>query len=186
LNKSPVGDLSGTRYYGSSASRTSGGLTWLAGDRHGTAQISIDPTTLATTTRRSMPFGETRGAPPVTWANDKGFVGGTSDPTGLTHLGAREYDANIGRFVSADALQSIADPQQWHGYAYSNNNPTTFTDSNGYRLKAPPDTSHSCFVCTTKFNNGTTYTTVYNKRGVAVAKTVNKVLVTGMHDAPDA
>jgi hypothetical protein len=32
----------------------------------------------------------------------------------------------------------------------------------------------------------TTYTTVYNKRGVAVAKTVNKVLVTGMHDAPDA
>ena len=47
LKKSPVGTLSGTRYYGSTASRTSAGLTWLAGDHHGTAQVSIDATTLA-------------------------------------------------------------------------------------------------------------------------------------------
>ena len=47
LKKSPVGTLSGTRYYGSAASRTSAGLTWLASDHHGTAHVSIDATTLA-------------------------------------------------------------------------------------------------------------------------------------------
>ena len=78
-----------------------------------------------------MPFGETRGTPPVTWANDRGFVGGTNDPTGLTHLGAREYDPNIGRFLSVDPVQDLSDPQQWHGYAYANNNPTTLSDASG-------------------------------------------------------
>ena len=77
-----------------------------------------------------MPFGEPRGTPPA-WANDKGFVGGTTDPTGLTHLGAREYDPTIGRFLSVDPVQDLTDPQQWHGYAYANNNPVTLSDPSG-------------------------------------------------------
>ncbi len=130
LTKNPAGVLAGTRYYGATASRTQSGLTWLASDHHGTAQIAIDATTLAATTRQSMPFGEDRGTPPI-WVNDKGFVGGTADPTGLTHLGAREYDPDIGRFISVDPLMDLTDPQQWNGYSYANNNPTTLSDPSG-------------------------------------------------------
>ncbi len=46
------------------------------------------------------------------------------DPsTGLTHLGAREYDPTNGRFLSVDPVIDTDDPQQMNGYAYSNNNP---------------------------------------------------------------
>jgi RHS repeat-associated protein len=62
---------------------------------------------------------------------DKGFVGGTNDNTGLTHIGAREYHAGFGRFVSVDPVMDLADPQQWNAYAYSNNSPVTFSDPTG-------------------------------------------------------
>ncbi|MFJ5833290.1 RHS repeat-associated core domain-containing protein, partial [Streptomyces sp. NPDC093089] len=75
-----------------------------------------------------------RGAQPATWRGDKGFVGGTKDAdTGLTHLGAREYDPAIGRFVSVDPIMDVADPQQTHGYTYSNNNPVTLSDPSGLK-----------------------------------------------------
>jgi RHS repeat-associated protein len=42
---------------------------------------------------------------------DKGYVGGTKDTTtGLTHLGAREYDPVTGRFLSADPITGGAVP----------------------------------------------------------------------------
>lgn len=54
--------------------------------------------------------------------------GGTLDAsTGLTHLGAREYDPATGRFVSVDPIVDHSDPQQMHGYSYSYNNPLAFT-----------------------------------------------------------
>jgi len=132
-----TGQVSGTRYYGHGAAvvavRTSSGLTWLVADHHGTNQLAVDATTLEVTRRRSMPFGEPRGAPPVFWPGEKGFVNGTQDPTGLTHLGAREYDPTTGRFISADPIIDFTDPQQINGYAYAHNNPTTYSDPGGLR-----------------------------------------------------
>ncbi|TDC06140.1 hypothetical protein E1265_34955, partial [Streptomyces sp. 8K308] len=61
----------------------------------------------------------------------RGFVGGITDNTGLTHLQAREYDPALGRFISLDPLMDLTDPQQLHGYTYANNNPTTYTDPTG-------------------------------------------------------
>jgi RHS repeat-associated protein len=125
-----------TRYYSSSdvtvAMRTSAGVTWLAADHHGTAQISINAVGQATSIRRETPFGALRQTT-GTWpsAMDKGFVGGTNDNTGLTHLGAREYDTLIGRFISVDPVMDNKDPQQMHGYAYANNAPATAIDANG-------------------------------------------------------
>jgi len=122
------------RYYTHSdrvvASRTTAGLTWLVGDHQGTAQVSIAASTQAASTRRQTPYGTPRGTIP-TWPNDKGFVGGTNDNTGLTHLGAREYDPAIGRFASPDPILDFNDPQQINGYAYANNSPTTDSDPTG-------------------------------------------------------
>lgn len=77
------------------------------------------------------PFGEDRGTAATAWVGERGFVGGIKDPTGLTHLGAREYDPTTGRFISVDPVADLKDPQQINGYAYSNNNPVTFADPDG-------------------------------------------------------
>jgi RHS repeat-associated protein len=130
VKKSPSGTLSATRYYGTYASRTATGLAWLSADHHGTATTSIDATSLATSTRRTMPYGEDRGSQPL-WPNERGFVGGAKDPTGLIHLGAREYDSSTGRFISVDPVMDLRDPQQWQPYVYANNNPTTYSDPSG-------------------------------------------------------
>ncbi|MFC7472702.1 RHS repeat-associated core domain-containing protein [Actinomadura keratinilytica] len=54
------------------------------------------------TRRKQLPFGAPRATTGTDWPGDRGFVGGTTDPTGYTHLGAREYDPTLGRFLSVD------------------------------------------------------------------------------------
>ncbi len=51
--------------------------------------------------------------------------------TGLTHLGARDFDADLGRFASLDPILNPADPQQINGYSYANNSPISFSDPSG-------------------------------------------------------
>ncbi|MFI0479651.1 RHS repeat-associated core domain-containing protein [Actinomadura sp. 9N215] len=134
----------GTRYYTLAgqpiAMRTADGtVTYLTGDHQGTAQIAIDAETQATTARRFTPFGSIRGMDDdSTWPNDKSFVGGTQDPTGLTHLGAREYNPDTGRFISVDPEMDQSDPQQMNGYTYANNTPVTTSDPDG-RMPAGAD-----------------------------------------------
>ena len=134
------GKATGTRYYSTGsqtvAMRTGGKLTFLLADHHGTTttQVTADAAQ-AITRRKTGIFGTARGAQLGPWAGDKGFVGGTMDTdTGLTHLGAREYDPSIGRFISVDPIMDLTDPQQLHGYTYANNNPITSTDPSGLKV----------------------------------------------------
>ncbi|GAA1499625.1 RHS repeat-associated core domain-containing protein [Dactylosporangium maewongense] len=129
--------LTTTRFYSFNGQvvgqRTGSGIAWLCGDQQGTGNVAISGDAAQTVTRRRQtPYGEARGAA-VSWPNKKGFVGGTADPTGLVHLGAREYDPNTGRFISLDPLVDFNDPQQMHGYAYASNNPTTLSDPSGLK-----------------------------------------------------
>ncbi|WP_018347650.1 polymorphic toxin-type HINT domain-containing protein [Longispora albida] len=110
---------------------TDAGLTWLSSDRNGSSDVTIAENGQAISRRYLTPFGTERGTIPSSWVDDKGYVGGTKDRTGLTHLGAREYDPFIGRFISADPIMDPLDPQQMHGYAYANNNPVTLSDPTG-------------------------------------------------------
>ncbi|MFC4114316.1 RHS repeat-associated core domain-containing protein [Nonomuraea zeae] len=139
-----TGTTSGTRYYTHAgqliATRAAGKLTWMSTDHHGTAVAAIGAVGQTVALRRQTPFGEQRtgaGTWPATM--DKGFVGGTQDPTGLTHLGAREYDPALGRFTSADPLMNLADPQQINGYHYGNQNPVTLSDPDGLFSRSCPD-----------------------------------------------
>ncbi|UZK52786.1 polymorphic toxin-type HINT domain-containing protein [Streptomyces drozdowiczii] len=130
-----------TRYFdlggGQMAIRSDDGtFAFTVADQHGTGELSIQASSLAITQRRTLPFGGERGTTPTTWPGTKGFVGGTDDTktTGLTHLGAREYDADLGRFISVDPVLDLTDPQQMNGYTYSNNNPATYSDPTGLWL----------------------------------------------------
>jgi RHS repeat-associated protein len=137
------GALVGTRYYDTTAVRTATGLVWVCTDRNGTSTIQIDADTLQAEQRRVMPYGEPRGTQP-TWAGSKGYVGGTTDPTGLTHLGARSYDPTLGRFVSLDPIMAVGDTQQMHGYTYANNNPVTLSDPTGLLAGCAFDGDNIC------------------------------------------
>jgi RHS repeat-associated protein len=110
----------------------SAGIRWMLGDLQGTNDLSITQGTLQPTERYTDPFGNARGtAAPSTWPDKHGFVGGYQDTTGLTHLGARDYDPTAGRFISADPVLDSGSPQQWNGYAYGNNAPATSSDPTG-------------------------------------------------------
>ncbi|WP_078916364.1 RHS repeat-associated core domain-containing protein [Streptomyces viridochromogenes] len=125
------------RYYASGdalAVRTETGLSWMVDDHHGTASMTVDATTQAVTRRYTKPFGESRGTTPPAWPDDKGFLGKPADDaTGLTHVGAREYDPATGRFLSVDPVLAPDDHESLNGYAYANNTPVTKSDPSGLR-----------------------------------------------------
>ncbi|MEV6654862.1 polymorphic toxin-type HINT domain-containing protein [Streptomyces sp. NPDC051219] len=134
--------LSGTRYYTAAGqtiavrTATKGTigtkLNFLAADHHGTSSLAVDATTLAVTKRYTTPFGAPRGTKPTTWPDDKAFLGKPADTTtGLTHIGAREYDPAIGQFISVDPLLVPSSPQSLNGYSYANNTPVTSSDPTG-------------------------------------------------------
>ncbi|MGL4550049.1 MAG: RHS repeat-associated core domain-containing protein, partial [Gemmataceae bacterium] len=59
-----------------------------------------------------------------------GFAGGLYDrDTGLVRFGARDYDAEAGRWTAQDPIGFAG--RQSNLYAYVNNNPVTFTDPSG-------------------------------------------------------
>ncbi|MGW1213625.1 RHS repeat-associated core domain-containing protein [Streptomyces sp. NPDC002499] len=113
-------------------------LTWLAADRHGTSGLAIEATAQGITKRYSTPFGAARSGSTGTWADDRGFLGKSADSgTGLTHLGAREYDPVTGRFISVDPVLSTDQAQSLNGYTYANNNPVTQSDPTGLESCGP-------------------------------------------------
>ncbi|MEU0096501.1 polymorphic toxin-type HINT domain-containing protein [Kribbella sp. NPDC006257] len=129
--------VTSTRYYqfngATVAMRTSSTqVTSLIADPQGTATVSVDVQTDQLVRRWMDPFGVPRGED-ANWKSDaRGFVDGKLDnSTGLTHLGAREYDPKLGKFISVDPKVDIADPQTLNAYAYSNSNPATFSDPDG-------------------------------------------------------
>ncbi|MER6976128.1 RHS repeat domain-containing protein [Streptomyces carpinensis] len=178
------------RYYpagDATAVRTEAGLTWMVDDHYGTASMAVDPTTQAITRRYTKPFGEARGIAPSTWPDDKGFLGKPADTdTGLTHIGAREYDPATGRFLSADPVLALNDHESLNGYAYANNTPVTLADPTGLR----PD--GACGGASSSCNGGTetwtktrtgwhwSYTKTYTQQGTfhGVSGTFSTVVTT--------
>ncbi|MFE3943717.1 RHS repeat-associated core domain-containing protein [Streptomyces sp. NPDC059118] len=135
--------LSGSRYYSAAGqtlavrTATIAGvgttLTYLVADHHGTSSLAIDALTQEVTKRYSTPFGAPRGEGPTTgWPDDKAFLGKPADTTtGLTHIGAREYDTGTGQFISVDPVLSVEQHQSLNGYTYANQNPATNSDPTG-------------------------------------------------------
>ena len=131
--------ITGTRYYthggNTIAARTPHGVKLLFPDQQGTAFIAVAAGLgQAVTRRRQLPFGAPRNGSAATWPTTHGFLGGTSDPTGTTHLGAREYDPQLGRFLSVDPKLIIDDPRQHNPYVYAGNNPVNLSDPTGTHL----------------------------------------------------
>ena len=108
-----------------------GVLTWQLNDTQGSAQISAVAGTGLLARTYYTPYGDIRplSAPPPT---EHGFLGMTKDPTtGLNALGARYYDAGIGRFLSTDPASDQRSAQAANPYSYAANNPILYMDPTG-------------------------------------------------------
>ncbi|WP_229870828.1 RHS repeat domain-containing protein [Streptomyces phaeofaciens] len=111
-------------------------LSFLAADHHATGTVAIGADAGQTLTKRyTTPFGAGRGATTGVWPDDKGFLGKPTDTgTGLTHIGAREYDPSTGQFLSVDPALQVDVPQTMNGYSYAAQNPVTGSDPSGLAL----------------------------------------------------
>ncbi|MFF7264881.1 polymorphic toxin-type HINT domain-containing protein [Streptomyces sp. NPDC008159] len=151
-----------TRYFdlgsgNQAVQKDDGSISFTVADHHGTGELSIEAATQKLTQRRTLPFGGIRGDAPTGWPGTKGFVGGTDDTkvTGLTHLGAREYDPALGRFISVDPLLEIDKPQTLNGYTYGAQNPLFFTDATGLGLACGPGFDAGCGTGVVTHGDGT-------------------------------
>ncbi|WP_051801270.1 RHS repeat domain-containing protein [Streptomyces sp. NRRL F-525] len=133
-----AGTATGVRYYsatgGTTIVRTGTGTNYgfeLAADQHGTNSLYLDYTAQTPTWRQFDPYGNTRGTT-TTWADNRTFLNKTTDTTtGLTDIGAREYDPSLGRFISLDPLFEATSPQELGGYTYAGDAPVTESDPTG-------------------------------------------------------
>ncbi|GAA3273479.1 RHS repeat-associated core domain-containing protein [Dactylosporangium vinaceum] len=130
--------VTGTRYYalpgGATAIRTgtaASDYTFQLSDQHGTPSLYLNSSVQTATWRQSTPYGEARGAT-GSWPDNRGFLGApTNGDTGLTRLGARDYDPVTGRFTSLDPVLAVGDAQLLNGYSYARNAPTNSSDPSG-------------------------------------------------------
>ncbi|WP_225802758.1 polymorphic toxin-type HINT domain-containing protein [Streptomyces sp. NK15101] len=152
-------------------------LDILLTDHLGTAHTTVEAGGTQPVTRRNFkPYGEPRGAKPADWPNKRSYLGvGIDDTaTGLTHIGAREYDQNTGRFLSADPLIDLTDPLQMNGYTYANGNPVSNSDPTGL---APDDCANNGVSCSPNADGSwnTTPTSEYAKyNGTTVSELDDK------------
>ena len=104
------------------------GNDWLLADAIGSVRASVDQAGVVSAETAFTAYGE-----PLTGDADTfGFAGEQHDPTGLQHLRARQYKPSVGRFTTVDPVQPGAPGTTGYNlYAYSGNNPTTFTDPSG-------------------------------------------------------
>ncbi|WP_177246570.1 polymorphic toxin-type HINT domain-containing protein [Actinacidiphila alni] len=135
---SGTGAVTATRYVALpgdvTCTRTGPGdaYSYIASNDQATGTTQLTATDHTPTFRLLDPYGNPRGTQPADWPGSKGFVGGTQDPTtGLTRLGARDYDPVLGRFTSADPLFEATDPNQIGGYTYAGDSPVTQSDPSG-------------------------------------------------------
>lgn len=113
------------------ATAAAGGvLTWQVSDRQGSATLQVTDRTGVVARAYTDPYGAPRPSA-TALVTDRGWLQKTKDTTGLVDLGARYYDPVLGRFLSPDPLNVQVTAQSANAYAYSNNNPVTYTDPTG-------------------------------------------------------
>jgi len=110
-------------------------LFFLAADHLGTVSMVLDAAGNVVDESRHYPYGTERWALDGAFPTDYRFTGQLLDSSlGLYHMGARQYDPMLGRWLSADTLvPEPANPQSLNRYSYVLNRPLRFLDPTGHK-----------------------------------------------------
>jgi RHS repeat-associated protein len=108
------------------------GTFYYHGNHLGSSSLVTDVSGNVVETAVYKPFGEFYQRTGVPGGNHY-FTGQERDEeSGLYYYGARYYNPEIGRFISADEfVQDAFDPQTLNRYSYTRNNPLIYTDPSG-------------------------------------------------------
>ncbi len=102
-------------------------------DHLGSSSIVTDSTGNKSEEIYYYPFGGTRQDTGSVSVKHKFTGQELDDETGLYYYGARYYDPQLGRFISADSIvQAPFDPQTLNRYSYCRNNPIIYSDPSGH------------------------------------------------------
>jgi len=109
---------------------SSGEVQYYLGDHLGSTRKVLDASRNTVFSTDYEPFGKPYA---VTGSEAYKYTGERhDDPTGFVYLRARQYDPDLGRFISLDpVLGSLSAPQTLNRYAYVVNNPLKYTDPTG-------------------------------------------------------
>ncbi|MFN8493911.1 MAG: RHS repeat-associated core domain-containing protein [Caldilineaceae bacterium] len=137
-----------TLYYEGNALRRTGyatdnGVFYLLQDQLKSSSALINQNGTVNSRNYFDPFGGNRGGAAFSALTTKRFTGqyheaGLPGGEGLSYYGARWYDAQLGRFASPDTIvPGPTNPQTFNRYAYTLNNPLSYTDSTGHSVDGP-------------------------------------------------
>jgi len=107
-------------------------------DALGSAVAATDETGSVLWTESYAPYG-TRQERNDAGANDYWYTGKAEDESiGLSYFGARWYSTGLGRFMAVDPVEvDEANVHSFNRYAYANNNPYKYVDTDGRANVAP-------------------------------------------------
>jgi len=120
-----------TSLVGGLASAEDGQIRWSLTDRLGSVRVITDDGGDQIGSAEYSAFGQTREQ----YGSDGplGFTSQYSDPTGLLHLRARQYDPSTGRLLSGDTVQpNGAGTQGFNLHSYVAGAPTSASDPTGH------------------------------------------------------
>jgi RHS repeat-associated protein len=139
-----------TRYYEGGAMRRTGyagdnGVFYLLQDHLQSSSVIVNQNGTVNSRNYFYPFGGNRGGAAFSALTTKRFTGqyheaGLPGGEGLSYYGARWYDPQVGRFVSADTLvPSPGNLQAFNRYSYVKNQPLNRIDPTGHADAVAPD-----------------------------------------------
>jgi RHS repeat-associated protein len=139
-----------TLYYEGNALRRSGyasdnGVFYLLQDHLNSSSAFVTQSGAVTSRNSYFPFGGNRGGAAFSGLTTKRFTGQYHEASlpggeGLSYYGARWYDAQLGRFLSADSIvPGPANPQAFNRYSYVLNSPMNRIDPTGHYDVRPGD-----------------------------------------------
>ena len=132
-----------TKYYEGGAIRrtayaSNNGISYMLGDQLGSTSVIVGQNGTAQATNYYYPFGGNRGGAAFSTLTTKRFTGqyhesGLPGGEGLSYYGARWYDAQLGRFASADTIvPDPSDPQSLNRFSHVRNHPLVLGDPSGH------------------------------------------------------
>ena len=110
-----------------------GNWFYYVGDHLGSNTVVLDDYADVVKTMKYLPYGVT-ALESGTQDEDYRFNGKELDATGLYYYGARYYDPDLGRFITADTVTPGGGfaPQGLNRYSYCRNNPVKYIDPSGH------------------------------------------------------
>jgi RHS repeat-associated protein len=144
-----------TKYYEGGGIRRTGyaadnGIFYVVSDHLRSTSVLVNRNGTVKSRNFYYPYGGNRGGSAFSDLTTRRFTGqyheqGLPGAEGLSFYNTRWYDAQVGMFISADALvPSPGDPRTFNRYAYTRGNPLRWIDPTGHDVGCPGMDASSC------------------------------------------